>query len=121
MWEGFPKEGTENISRECIVVSWENYYQTGPELIEAVFKVVNASWKPMYVVPEWIETRLEKCLAFAEVYRSLAERHANAAFVETQGLLSNHQKKDNGDMIHFCRESLYELGHRYFDAFCKLI
>lgn len=72
-------------------------------------------------VPEWIETRLEKCLAFAEVYRSLAERHAKAAFVETQGLLSNHQKKDNGDMIHFCRESLYELGHRYFDAFCKLI
>ena len=58
VWEGFPKEGTENISRECIVISWENYYQTGPELIEAGFKVVNASWKPMYVVPEWIERDL---------------------------------------------------------------
>ena len=51
VWEGFPYEGTENISRDAVVVSWENYYQTGPELIESGFSVINASWSPMYIVP----------------------------------------------------------------------
>ena len=50
VWEGFPKEGTENISRECVVVAWESYYQLAPELLEAGFKIINASWKPMYIV-----------------------------------------------------------------------
>ncbi|MBQ7039063.1 MAG: family 20 glycosylhydrolase [Clostridia bacterium] len=51
VWEGFPKEGSENISRDTIVVSWENYYQTTQELLEGGFKIINASWKPMYIVP----------------------------------------------------------------------
>ena len=50
VWEGFPKEGTDNISRKCIVVAWESYYQLAPELLEAGFKIINASWKPMYIV-----------------------------------------------------------------------
>lgn len=51
VWEGFPKEGSEDISRDTIVVSWENYYQTTEELLEGGFKIINASWKPMYIVP----------------------------------------------------------------------
>lgn len=51
VWEGFPKEGSEEISRDTIVVSWENYYQTTEELLEGGFKIINASWKPMYIVP----------------------------------------------------------------------
>ena len=51
VWEGFPYEGTENISRDAVVVSWENIYQSGPQLIESGFNVINASWSPMYIVP----------------------------------------------------------------------
>ncbi|MBR6719278.1 MAG: family 20 glycosylhydrolase [Clostridia bacterium] len=51
VWEGFPYEGTENISRDAVVISWENIYQSGPELIESGFNVINASWSPMYIVP----------------------------------------------------------------------
>ena len=51
VWEGFPKEGSEDISRDTIVVSWENYYQTAEELLDGGFKIINASWKPMYIVP----------------------------------------------------------------------
>ena len=51
VWEGFPKEGSEDISRDTIVVSWENYYQTTEELLEGGFKIINASWKPLYIVP----------------------------------------------------------------------
>lgn len=51
VWEGFPYEGTENISRDAIVVSWESYYQTAPELLSSGFSIINAAWKPMYIVP----------------------------------------------------------------------
>ena len=44
----------------------------------------------------------------------------NAGFVETSDLLSNNQKTQNNDDIHFCRESLHILGHRYYDAFEKI-
>lgn len=47
------------------------------------------------------------------------------AFVETRGLRSNwsanafHPQK-RADIVHFCRESLYELGQRYYEAFQEL-
>lgn len=50
VWEGFPKEGSEGISREVIVAEFESYYQLAPELIEQGFRVINASWKPLYIV-----------------------------------------------------------------------
>ena len=43
-----------------------------------------------------------------------------AAFVESYGLLSNNQKIGDGEILHFCRESLYESGHRYYDALSLL-
>ncbi|MBQ2968616.1 MAG: family 20 glycosylhydrolase [Clostridia bacterium] len=51
VWEGFPKEGSEEISRDTIVVSWENFYQTTNELLDGGFKIINASWKPLYILP----------------------------------------------------------------------
>lgn len=50
VWEGFCKEMNHLIPREAVIVSWENFYQTTPELLEAGFRVVNGAWKPMYVV-----------------------------------------------------------------------
>ena len=52
VWEGFPKEGSANIPRSTVVMVFESLYQTAPELIEGGFPVVNASWKPLYIVPE---------------------------------------------------------------------
>ena len=72
-------------------------------------------------VPEWMETHTEECDAFSEVYRKFALENKKVAFVESDGLLSNNQKLENGDSIHFCREALYELGNRYFSAFYDLI
>ncbi len=61
VWEGFPYEGTENISRDAVVVTWENVYQTGPELIESGFNVINSSWAPMYIVPLTREPFASRC------------------------------------------------------------
>lgn len=51
VWEGFPKDGNKFIPRETVVVSWENYYQTADELLDGGFNIINASWKPMYMLP----------------------------------------------------------------------
>ena len=49
VWEGFPKEGAEKVSRDVLVVAWESYYHFANELVEEGFNIVNASWKPMYI------------------------------------------------------------------------
>lgn len=51
VWEGFPREGVEKIPRETIVIAWESYYHMVYDLLDAGFKVINATWKPLYVVP----------------------------------------------------------------------
>ena len=51
VWEGFPKEGAEKISRECIVIAWESYYHLAPDLLEEGFRIVNCSWEPLYTIP----------------------------------------------------------------------
>ena len=50
VWEGFPKEGSEGISRKVVVTAWESLYHLPNELIEEGFTVTNSSWMPLYVV-----------------------------------------------------------------------
>ncbi|MBR7111721.1 MAG: family 20 glycosylhydrolase [Clostridia bacterium] len=50
VWEGFPAEGAHYIPKETIVIAWESRYQLAPELLQNGFKIVNASWKPLYIV-----------------------------------------------------------------------
>ncbi|MBQ7380304.1 MAG: family 20 glycosylhydrolase [Clostridia bacterium] len=49
-WEGFAPSVNEFVSKDIIMHSWENYYQTAPQLLEGGFKIINSSWSPMYVV-----------------------------------------------------------------------
>ncbi len=51
VWEGFPKEGAEEISRDIIVTAWESLYHLPNDLIEEGFTITNSSWKPLYIVP----------------------------------------------------------------------
>ena len=50
IWEGFAKEYAHHISKDVIVIAWETKYQTPQELLESGFKIVNGSWKPLYIV-----------------------------------------------------------------------
>lgn len=50
VWEGFAKAVNDRVSKDIWVMSWENYYQTTPDLLAAGFQVINCSWSPMYVV-----------------------------------------------------------------------
>ena len=51
VWEGFPKEGVSHIPKETVVIVWETMYHMPYDLIAEGFKVINASWVPLYVVP----------------------------------------------------------------------
>lgn len=51
VWEGFPKEGAEKISRDVLVIAWESMYHMSYDLVEEGFNIVNASWQPMYITP----------------------------------------------------------------------
>jgi hexosaminidase len=50
VWEGFPEDGAQTLSKEVIVMAWESYYQPADRLLENGFKVINCSWQPLYVV-----------------------------------------------------------------------
>lgn len=51
VWEGFPKEGAETISRDIVVTAWESLYHLPNDLINEGFTVTNSSWLPLYIVP----------------------------------------------------------------------
>lgn len=52
VWEGFSKEGNPVIDKDITVMAWETKYQLPQDLLEGGFKIINASWKPLYVVNE---------------------------------------------------------------------
>jgi len=51
VWEGFSAKGAERMPKETIVIAWESHYNLAPDLLEQGFKIINASWQPMYIVP----------------------------------------------------------------------
>lgn len=51
VWEGFPEKGAERVPKETIVVVFESLYHLPDKLIEEEFRVINASWQLLYVVP----------------------------------------------------------------------
>lgn len=50
VWEGFPKKGADRIPRETVVIAWESHYHMVEDLLEEGFKVINATWQPLYIV-----------------------------------------------------------------------
>lgn len=66
VWEGFSKKGNDKISKDVIVIAWESYYQNPKDLVEAGFTVVNASWKPLYIVAPSTSWLPEEILAWSK-------------------------------------------------------
>ena len=56
-----------------------------------------------------------------QAMRQVCAQIGAARFVESDGLASNQENIGNEDDIHFCREALYTLGERYYEAFCTIV
>jgi hexosaminidase len=52
VWEGFSKQANNIINKDITVMAWETKYQLPQDLLAGGFKIINVSWKPLYVVNE---------------------------------------------------------------------
>ena len=50
VWEGFSRSGKIEIPRDITVFEFESLYNLPNHLVEDGYKLVNTSWKPLYVV-----------------------------------------------------------------------
>lgn len=101
-----------------------------PNTFEHQLKTMIVSVKERYGVPnlpfvcgdfvsEWKNENIDICRPIVDKIKAVTKSEGGM-FVETSDLLSNNQKTGNGDVIHFCRESLHILGKRYFQAYANL-
>ena len=49
VWEGFPREGADKLSRDVVVGVFESYYHLPNDLVEEGFRVINCAWQPLYI------------------------------------------------------------------------
>lgn len=71
----------------------------------------------------WLITESEESVravnnAILDVHKTISN---SAHVIETDDLKSNHEVLGNGDVVHFCRDSSYELGKRYYKKFESII
>ena len=104
------------------------FEKNAPECFKAQLKGLVESVRVRYHCPnmpfiagdfvnEWKMENIGDCTPIVEKIQEVVKEVGNGAFVETADLPSNNQAVQNGDNIHFCRASLYELGARYFQAY----
>ena len=107
------------------------FEENDPDVFEKQLKAMIDSVKERYSVPEipfisgdfvneWKSENIEICAPIVEKIKKVTYEESGL-FVETSDLLSNNQTVQNGDNIHFSRESLHILGNRYFEAFKDII
>lgn len=68
VWEGFPVKGAERIPKETVVIAWESHYHQPYDLLEEGFRVINASWQPLYVVASLVRRWYAKDVLEWNVY-----------------------------------------------------
>lgn len=96
------------------------YYEKFSYLINGVrdkygneFPILSAGFSA-----EWAKDYKEQCKAVISATKRVLKEYGGS-YVSVKGLKSNNQDSGNGDTIHFCRKSLYELGKRYFKSIAK--
>lgn len=52
VWEGFKNSANVTIPADIIVCPFETYYQRPDSLAAQGYRMINTSWKPIYIVPE---------------------------------------------------------------------
>ena len=69
---------------------------------------------------DWKKRYMIESEAIEKATIDVCEKIGNAKFVQTSDLPSNEEVIHNGDLDHFCKESILSLGRRYFEAFASL-
>ena len=74
------------------------------------------------MVNSWAELAENKvkCDAVEKATKEVCQEIGKASVASSEGLLSNDDAFHNGDNIHFCADSVYEFGRRYYSLFEKI-
>ena len=102
---------------------YDTHYKNLSNLVNKVRSVAGRDDLPFVAgnfVPQWYNENIDICIPIVKAIRDVCADIGYAAFVESDGLQSNNEKVGNDDKIHFSREALYFLGHRYYNAFKEL-
>ena len=101
----------------------ENYHRQLTRLLNSLCERYNISDLPFICgsfVSEWRKKNEEICAPILAALQQVAQ-DMQGEYVDAGDLLSNNEKKGDGDDIHFCRESLHILGRRYFRSYHKCL
>ncbi len=103
---------------------YQIHFQNLKEMLVSVLNRYNVPDLPIVtggIIKDWRSKYAKQCDAVEKAIRDVCALLPSADFAESDGLLSNDQATGNGDDIHFCRDSLMELGKRYFEKYRTLI
>lgn len=99
------------------------HYNNLSTMINSVRSIFNCANLPLICgdfVSQWKNENIEICVPVIEAIKDVCINIGHAKFVETDELLSNDQKNNNQDTIHFCRDAINQLGIKYFNAYCDI-
>ena len=108
--------------------TYEQHYNHLSTLLRLVRETYNTPDLPFVAgdfVADWKGKNIEVCIPVVDAIRAVCAECGNGRFVETADLKSNLQEGIEhplgwADDIHFSRRSIYELGRRYYRAFCEI-
>ena len=97
VWEGFCREVNHIVSPLTQVFSWENYYQTTPELIEAGFMLINGTWSPNYIVAPDVCWSVKDCFDW-DIF-TFRPVHPGSPYIKTGLRVPDYDKMIGGQLL----------------------
>lgn len=125
LWHQGEHDAFENMDLPRDVL-YKNYHASLSAFFEDVRKKCSAFSFPIITAgfsEEYCNQNEDYRSACDTVYKAIKDVFAGlecSAVIDASDLLSNNQSSGNNDLVHFCRESLYELGKRFFKEYVRL-
>ncbi|MBQ7646867.1 MAG: GNAT family N-acetyltransferase [Clostridia bacterium] len=97
VWEGFCRDVNYLVPKTTEIFSWENFYQTTPELVEAGYTLINGSWCPNYVVAPSVMWSVKECFEW-DIYR-FRPVHPNSPYINSTLVIPPYDKMIGGQLL----------------------
>ncbi len=96
-WEGFCHDVNYIVSKNTEVFSWENFYQTTPELIEDGYTLINGTWNPNYIVAPDVCWSVKECFDW-DIF-SFKPVHPGSPYIKTGLRVPAYDKMIGGQLL----------------------
>ena len=97
VWEGFCHEVNYLVMQNTEIFSWENYYQTTPELMEDGYMLINGTWNPNYIVAPDVCWSVRECFDW-DVY-TFKPVHPGSPYIKTGLRIPEYDKMMGGQLL----------------------